>query len=322
MTPTQKFITNTSGLKTERRASSFALAVLCAASVALMPLKALANAASIKQVAMNALALRQPTLPARLPMGAAMIHRYEEPRVTPSLIAVTVWVPMRAADSQGLLVNMNSTHFPADLPQRFVIGDGGATRSFLGIDLTPDSPLSRAIEAIYQEAAPGDVVEFLRAHTNELIEWTAGSSYNDGRKELPWDVAIPAFNSDLGAIMAQAANEQLYHYPIASGEELPVVGLESYIALGKGYCLEKALLASLVLSRAGLRHRLVNGAVSMAPGVSVGHTWIELADGRVLDPAWEIVEEPGRGHPIHADWIKVGGEWRYENQNYLVLELQ
>jgi hypothetical protein len=270
-------------------------------------------------------------LPGRVDVGAETIHRYEEPQVSPSMIAITVWVPMPAAGQPGGLLNSNALEFPRDLSARWIMGDGGVTRALVGIDLSPGSPLSLWVEAFYRKAIASSassarrdqlarVLEYVRVNVNCALAWTDGAQYNDGRSELPWDLAIRSY-SDMKLTLEKAAYLPVLHEPIPSEHSLPVVGLEKYLEIGKGYCIQKAILASLILSRAGIRHRLVNGAVVVGPGVSGGHTWIELADGRILDVAWELLAKPARGHRDHADWINVGGSWRFENQAYLILRL-
>lgn len=270
-------------------------------------------------------------LPTKVNMGAATIHRYQEPKVAPPLIAVTVWVPMAWQGGPSLLENLNATTLPRDLKNKWIIGDGGTTRAFVGVDLSPGSALEQAIDYLLKKAMEGtealspaerreSILRFAAMKTGDYVRWTEGATFNDGRQELPWDIAIGSVG-DLSVPFKTAAPLPIFHYPVDSGVQFPVVGLERYLAIGKGYCLHKALVASLLLSRAGIEHRLVNGAVSLSPGVSTGHTWIELPEGRVLDVAWNLLETPKKGHPDHSDWIFVGSKWRFQNENYLVLSL-
>lgn len=270
--------------------------------------------------------VRADSLPLEASIGAATIHRYVEPKVAPSTIAITVWAPMPDDQLPGQLINMNQISLPQDLPQLWIIGDGSNRRSLVGIDLSPSSTLSEKISQILAEAGlqgagrGEELLNHLRTEINRRIAWTEKAYLNNGQPELPWDLSILA-DSNAETSFSQAASLPLFHFPVASGQKLPVVGLEKYLEIGKGYCLEKALLASLLLSRAGIEHRLVNGAVSFSPGHSIGHSWIELKDGRIFDPAWELVVQPTYGHPDHPDWIFVGNSWRFENQNYLILRV-
>jgi hypothetical protein len=105
------------------------------------------------------------------------------------------------------------------------------------------------------------------------------------------------------------------HYPLASKVEHPVVPLENFLRVRYGTCLHQALFASLLLKKAGVPHRLVNGATR-----AVGHTWIELGDGRILDPALGKLERP---HPSEAwpGWIKYGDAVVFEDQVWPYLAL-
>jgi transglutaminase-like putative cysteine protease len=90
-----------------------------------------------------------------------------------------------------------------------------------------------------------------------------------------------------------------------------LVPLERFLDVRYGYCLQKALLGALILERAGVPHRVVHGAISRGPGDSGGHSWLELADGRVLDPAWALVTRPqSEGAPAPGTQY-VGASWRY-----------
>ena len=65
----------------------------------------------------------------------------------------------------------------------------------------------------------------------------------------------------------------------------------------------------------------INGAVAGSPGHSTGHTWIELDDGRILDPAWSSMQSVTFDHDTHDTWFRFGGSYRYANQSYPFMEL-
>ncbi|MGK5087491.1 transglutaminase domain-containing protein [Bdellovibrionota bacterium FG-2] len=105
------------------------------------------------------------------------------------------------------------------------------------------------------------------------------------------------------------------HYSLRSHQLQDVVPLEKFLEAGYGTCLHKALLASLLLDQLGIPHRLVNGATR-----SVGHTWIELKDGKILDPSLKKLERPSPSVAFPG-WIKYGESIVFENQVWPYLEL-
>lgn len=263
------------------------------------------------------------SLPDKVGLGVATIHRYTDTRVTPSVIAITVFTPVSTPTFPSAVLDLTAKKHHEVLPDRCIIGDAGLTRAFLGIDKRPGTPLDQKLAAIVAEIPtkpdgtidPEAAIQFVRVRTNQLIAWTAGSSFNDGRAEFPWDKAIKVDPSAWDTF-SSAAYQTVGELPVLTGQTFPVVPLEKYLEAGQGYCIQKALLASLILERAGVPHRIANGAVSKSPGVSTGHTWIELQDGRVLDPAWKQLGKPEtQGAPVPG-FFRFGGSWRFENQTF------
>ena len=160
------------------------------------------------------------------------------------------------------------------------------------------------------------VAEWLRANINKVLAWAPGSTFNDGRPGLPWDKKISVPGSIWGAF-GQVGNEPVGHAPRSTGVGFPVVPLERYLEIGQGYCIHKALVAALILERLGFGCRIVNGAVAKAPGLTTGHTWLELTDGRILDVAWSRCEarRPDKD-PMFPRRFKLGSSWRFENLTY------
>ncbi len=265
-----------------------------------------------------------PRFPSRAGLGVSTIHRYNEPRVTPSTIAITVYTPVPTADVPGTIRDTNSKPFAEKLPQRFIIDDGGLTRIFTGVDLRKGSALDKRLDAIIARMPTDQAgqLDFIRRETNRLIKWTAGSSANDGRDEFEWDVKrTPVDATAAQSTHQSAAYDAVTAPPRSTGQMMDVVGLEKYLDAGEGYCIQKALLAACLLNKLDIPFRLVNGAVSTGVGRSVGHTWIELQDGRVLDAAWSSLEKPVKDHATHADWFRFGGSYRFANQQYPYLAL-
>jgi hypothetical protein len=271
----------------------------------------------------TALAQARYSLPDSVGLGAATVHRYVDPRVLPSRIAVTMWVP--TSEERGCqLLDLNRKTVQQSLPRRCVIGDGSARRSFIGVDLRPGTPLDQALARIEAQmprgrdgrVAAADAIEFVRRETGRLIRWTPGSQYNDGRPELEWDRAIAPLPDAAWGTFSAAADRAVGAPPLLARARFPVVPFERWLEAGQGYCLQKALLGTLLLERAGVPCRLVQGAVAQGPGWTSGHTWIDLGDGRVLDPAWGCIERPRARDAQFPDRFQIGSSFRFESQCY------
>ncbi|MBL8951119.1 MAG: hypothetical protein JNK82_10105 [Myxococcaceae bacterium] len=261
--------------------------------------------------------------PTKAGLGVSTIHRYTEPRVTPSVIAITVYTPVPTSAVPGKVLDTNSKPFAEKFPERFIIDDGGLNRIFTGVDLRKGSLLDKKLNSIVN-VMPKDTegrLQFIAREVNRLIKWTAGSSANDGRDEFEWDKKAPRPGPAAGQTHQAAAYDDISAPPRSTGESMDVVGLEKYLEAGEGYCIQKALLAACLLNKLDIPFRLVNGAVSQGPGRSVGHTWVELEDGRVLDAAWSTLTKVTKDHPNHSDWFKLGGSYRFANQKYPYLAL-
>lgn len=263
-------------------------------------------------------------LPATVGLGVATIDRYEDPRVVASKITVTVFTPIPTDEFPGEFMNLNAKASSTLLPNRAIIGDAGHTRSFVGIDKRPGTPLDKALAKIEAKIPKGPTgqptldgaVEWLRANVNTIVKWAPGSTFNDGRPGLPWDKKIKVPDSVWGPF-GQVATEVVGHEPKSASATFPVVPLERYLEVGQGYCIHKALVAALVLERMGFGCRIANGAVAKSPGLTTGHTWLELEDGRILDVAWSRCEKPStEKDPMFPRRFKYGGSWRFENQCY------
>jgi len=262
-------------------------------------------------------------LPARVPLGVNTIHRFDDARVVPSHIATTLWVPLPSAELPGEVRDMNAKPYDQRYPDRFVVGDGGTSRCFIGVDKRPGSALAQKLDEIIAQIPrgpdghdPAQVIDWLRRNVNDLIKRTPGSSANDGRPEFPWDKAI-SVDQGIWDQFRAAGSQQVGDPPLETGEAFPVVPFESYLEAGEGYCIQKALLAALVLDKLGVPSKLEHGAVAQGPGSStVGHSWVRLEDGRILDAAWSQLKRPGKQNPHVPEQFMFGWSYRMANQRY------
>ncbi|MFH1812146.1 MAG: transglutaminase domain-containing protein [Pseudomonadota bacterium] len=269
----------------------------------------------------------QPQLPREVKLGVNTVHRYDDPRVVPSHIARTVFVPLPTTEFPGQVLDLNAKTHDQILPSRCVIGDGGLTRCFIGVDKRPGTPLDRWLDKIIARMPQGAdgpepeaAIAWLRDNVNQVIRWTAGSRYNDGRAEFDWDKDIQV-GPDTWQRFNDAASQAVGNAPLDAGQSFPVVPFEKYLDKGEGYCIQKALLATLVLEKLGIPCRFAQGAVSMGPGRTAGHSWVELQDGRVLDAAWGMLSQPGARNPVIPGEFMYGSSYRAENQSYPYLGL-
>ncbi len=263
-------------------------------------------------------------LPESTTLGVTTIDRYEDPRVVASTITVTVFVPMPSAAFPGQVLDLNAKSFDQVLPERAIMGDGGRTRAFIGIDQRPGTPLDLALQKIEAKIPKNPdgtrdldtVAEWLRTHVNSLIKWAPGSALNDGQASLPWDKKITVPDS-IWTTFGEAGDDPVGHAPLSTEVAFPVVPFERWLERGQGYCIHKALLAALVLERQGFGCKMVNGAVAKGPGTTTGHTWLELPDGRIFDPAWSRLAKPSAEvDPMFPRRFKFGSSWRFANEAF------
>lgn len=273
------------------------------------------------------------SLPRRVRLGVANIQKYRDPRVVPEQIIKTVYVPLPNPGMPSQILDTNIRRFDERCPDMFVLGDGGTSRAFIGVDQRPGSPLDtwlkKLIDKIPHDIEPATqmrsynkeiVLPWLCRKIGEWIDWTPGSSFNDGRAEFEWDHRIQLFGNPLPTFQ-NVVNEPVQAPPTDTGLEFPVVPFENFLEKGQGYCLQKALLGALILDRIGIPARLINGAIAQGPGTSGGHTWLELADGKVFDPAWGIYGEKGHYSDTLPGHFSFGGVDRFASERYPYLRI-
>ncbi len=252
--------------------------------------------------------LQPSLLPRQIEAGVETIHRDSE-RV------ITAYLPLPGGKFKGPIGDLNSNkNFKSTLPPRFVTSDGTVQRAFIGFDQRPGTRLDACIAEVAQvvlKATGGDresIFRFLEAHIQDYLRPVAEGV------ALPWDRGLSE-SEHLKRIFASAANDPVGRYPRSSGVFHPVIPFEAYLKLGYGYCVEKAIFTSMILERLGIAHRLVSGGTQ-----ETGHTWIQLQDGRVLDPTWQVLDQPSE--PISPSaWFRYGTTWVFEDQifPYLIL---
>ena len=190
-------------------------------------------------------------------------------------IAVTIFLPMPQPGSD--ILNVNTMRYDQSFPTHFIYSDGSLLSPFIRIDDREETPLHQILDRFASEVRD-------RALKNNLSLVEVLRTFI-GRKIRPVELSPKQFINSAPPEFSQAARLPAGHYPLATRLENKVISLEDYLEIGHGNCVQKTLFTTLIARRLGIPHRMRAGASK-----STGHVWIELADGRILDPTWEVVD--------------------------------
>jgi nitroreductase len=249
---------------------------------------------------------------------------------------VTVYHPTAGGAFRGDVVNTNSKSFEP-LPRKFVMGDGLLTRAFLYVDSSNASPLSIELDKIVTKLPRNTIpnrnriLDEITMHLESLTgdRWLMGVNQEG---DNPWDPIGFQIDEDASEAFRKAGEQPVGHDPISTGQSFPMVNFERFLTCNKcsAYCLQKAVLAKLILDRLKIPSRLVTGfLINMNDSgfTTDGHSWVEVKDGRsaagyeILDPTWKKRALPGPRNEIDRDWIMFSEQYRVANQNWPVLKL-
>ncbi len=252
-------------------------------------------------------------------VGASTIHRYTDPSRTEHF-AITIWVPLAHNNNPKRYSyrNLNSKNY-TNLPTRFILSDGWSHSRFYDIDLRKESELNQLLDKIIKRmmdsgtdiSNEASILESLRNFKNTIKTWPkfnfSASLAQPSRyvEKLNWKTFTDAYK--------QKPEEA----PLETSTLFQALPIEWAAPNESSLCFLKTLWASLILNRLNIEHRIVNGATWVAPGMTHGHSWIELKDGRVLDPEWEILEMPS----YDSDFINFNNKKRLIYHNYPILEI-
>lgn len=239
------------------------------------------------------------------------------------LFATSIRTPIEG----GKLVDINA--WPADrkLPARFLLGDGSIRRAVILVDQTAGSALDRRLNESAAKLSGDNAPERLRSDLADVLgaQWSLGQ---DEVGDNPWDPPPPVATALELAQEKDLASLVVGGPPRPTDRRLPIVPLERFLEEpSSAYCIQKALLARLLLERLGIASRYVAGAkLFFTPGQPVprnyGHSWVQLADGQVLDPTNHLLMPPGAAPPSSRDWFWLQDSYRLENQYYPILVLE
>jgi hypothetical protein len=248
------------------------------------------------------------TLPSSLPIGVETIHK-DASKI------ITIFVPLAPEGSPSRILDGNAKNpDPKDrMPARFAMSDGTVRAAFVGVDTHAGTLLDACLSEIsakITDKKPETLIAYIRDRIQDDFLKAPPKNY-----VFSWDKKYQDVPEELTELFRAAKDMSVGQYPIRSKRMHDVVPLEKFLNTGYGTCLHKALLASLLLTRHKIPHRLVNGA-----NHANGHTWIELADGRILDPSLKKLEQQEPSKAFEG-WIKYGENSVFENQVWPYLSL-
>ena len=245
----------------------------------------------------------------------------------------SVWHPI--PDQEGRIVDLQSWEMGQRLPERFMIGDGALTRSFMIIDQSAGTKLD-AILNLFTSILPGVesgkvlneeiLMKFLQRSMDMLVQyrWRQGI---DGRGENLWDpkdFKVSDKSQETFRASAQLKPGEGFY---ATEQDFSVVPFENFLeSRCAAYCIQKSLLTKLLLDRLDVPSKLVTGstvALTEEGMKAAGHTWIEVQSkgGKtlVLDPEQELMGEKGPVNEYEPDWFWFNGYNRRLNQYFPML---
>jgi len=269
-------------------------------------------------------------------MGYAINHRYEmEEKGEDGDHAFTFFsaVPLPHGPEE-VLEDYALNGFNDPIPRRFVIGDGSSNYALIGVDLASGSPLERAIKRIHNSILITLSQNEDREKIIRLVSQNVANHLGPLIEPLPWDDALPQIEET-----KLKFNKMDFNHPVVdAGFSLPVVALEDYLDEGRAFCLAQALAAWLVLRSFNIPSRMHFGANAARVGTHTGHSSVELADGRIVDPGgWMVISPPPAGEGLKfvgvkdSQWTFLPGfltypgalyTWRVRFQRYPVLVLE
>ncbi len=254
-------------------------------------------------------------------VGTSHVHRHQLPKeaskeaskpskaaaskdpkaVENKFLVFTIYQPV-AGDYQGPLYDLTNYPDSRDLPEVILLGDGALDIPLTLIDYREGSPLRKQIRDFVKalQIRTSSQEELLQILATELRELLAGPNNWLGPR-------LKEFLPDLGfqdhgevtdqhkkAFAALAEKPELFVYWRAD-TSTPVVPLEYMLADPKRMmCFHHSLFVSLILRELNIEHQLVTGFSASETNAKkfIGHTWIQLPDGRSLDAQWKLLEKP------------------------------
>jgi hypothetical protein len=268
--------------------------------------------------------------PPEMSVGVAHIHKYSlSPRDKPYTVSVVV--PALHPSEPSHLADLARQNPLRPWPDRFVITDGDPGAQMILVDQRPDSVLAQQLDAIVADMGRRGinplqaeaVLKELRDHTQDYYN-RFEANFLRGASEGVLRLEEQELSPSAHRVFTDFIGKEISGNIWPTRDMRPSLPFEHYLAEPSNtMCFHNAMLASLILQRVGVPHRLRTGFASFnAPSyANTGHTVIELLDGRILDPTWGILKSIER-HPEHPEWISGRAWWwtPYAHYPYLVLD--
>ena len=242
--------------------------------------------------------------------GVSTATVYSDPGVV-----ITQYLPARSEGSSYL--NFNAKKYNERLPDVFIAGDGTLNLPFVRIDQRPGSPLSRQLSHFESLAR----AEF-GSRPDAILKWVH-QKLLEQLGPIENVSAHPLYvrentSAELQTAFASAGRLLPGHEPIKTSVRHPVVNLEAFIHARQSYCFQKAIIGSLLLSRAGIEHKII--AANLQTGMeTVGHTVLQLKDGRILDPTLQVLSKQTTEGALPG-WVQYGnGLFLFKDQAHYYL---
>jgi hypothetical protein len=209
--------------------------------------------------------------------------------------------------NRGHIEDFNSYGPNKVYPERFTVSDGTILTPFIYVDMTVNSPLQTLVTLYAQkisEKAPtqGEQLNLMKTFASDNV--FAPVPENDPLLRSS-NSGLPTFPEVFSVGYLPAG-----HFPIPVAAKHQSIAFERLIKYGRGYCIHKVLLTSLIMKELKIPHSVRFGSTGFN-----GHSWIELTDGRILDPTWNLLMYP-QASEMGFGWSKLGNTSVYQFNFY------
>ncbi len=233
-------------------------------------------------------------------VGAEYIHS------PPPGARISALLPLPAAD-QGHIEDFNGYGPNQAYPKKFTLSDGTILTPFIYVDLSTGSPLHKIVTLHAQRVSA--TAMGLEGKLNLLKSYVSDNILalvpDDDPILVSSSKGLPTFNE-----IEYVGNLSTGHFPIPVPKRFQTISFESFIEYGRGFCVHKVLLTSLIMKELDIPHSIRFGSTGL-----VGHSWIQLPDGRILEPTWNLLVKPGKSE-MTGGWFKVGNTSVYQFDFY------
>lgn len=233
-------------------------------------------------------------------VGAENIHS------PPPGARISALLPLPAAN-QGHIEDFNSYGPNQVYPERFTLSDGTILTPFIYVDMSTASPLRKIVSLHAQKisATTANLEERLNLLKSYVSDHVFALVPEDDPILVSSSKGLPVF-----AEVQYVGNLPAGHFPIPVPKKFHTAYFESLIDYGRGFCVHKVLLTSLIMKELNIPHSIRFGSTG-----PIGHNWIQLPDGRILEPTWNLLVRPGKSE-MEGSWFKIGDTSVYQFDFY------